>query len=338
MPPVDDVQYITLGDLKLSRLGFGCDQLGGHAWGHVDPAEAQRAVEAAVDLGVTLFDTADCYGRGESEIRLGQALGMRRKDVAIATKFGVRLDRDGIASRDNSAGWFEEALAASLRRLRTDHIDLYQLHYWDGTTAWGDIFDRLERKREAGVIRWYGVTNELISAEMLPTRPPGFVSCSFEFSLANRSNQPRIESMRSQWDLGFLSWGSLGQGVLSGKYASADDLGQEDRRRRPVYANFHGDGLARSLSVVEHLRARLHDYPGVTATQIAIRWILDRFDFAIALVGAKTCPQVRENIGAVDLRLTESDVALLSRLTSDRAPSGSPIPNEPAACDARSTS
>jgi aryl-alcohol dehydrogenase-like predicted oxidoreductase len=332
------VQYIELGDLRLSRLGFGCDPLGGHAWGHVDPAEAQRAVGTAVDLGVTLFDTADCYGRGESEIRLGQALGVRRKDVAIATKFGVRLDRDGAASRDNSSGWFEKALAASLRRLRTDYIDLYQLHYWDGTTAWADIFDRLERKREAGIIRWYGVTNELISPEILPTRPPGFVSCSFEFSLANRSNQPCIESMRAQWDLGFLSWGSLGQGVLSGKYASASDLGQDDRRRRRVYANFHGDGFIRNLSLVERLRARLHEYPGVTTTQVAIRWILDRFDFSIALVGTKTRQQVRENVGAVDFRLTESDVALLSRLTSDRAPSGSPIPNEPPACDARSMS
>jgi aryl-alcohol dehydrogenase-like predicted oxidoreductase len=338
VPAAGGVQYIQLGDLKVSRLGFGCDQLGGHAWGRVDPAEVQRSVETAVDLGVTLFDTADCYGRGRSEIRLGQALGARRKDVAIATKFGVRLDRDGVASRDNSAVWFEKALAASLRRLRTDYIDLYQVHYWDGTTPWEEIFTRLERKREAGVIRWYGVTNELITAEMLPTRPMGCVSCSFEFSLANRSNQPRIESMRTQWELGFLSWGSLGQGVLSGKYASIDGLGQEDRRRRPVYANFRGDALVRNLGLVEQLRDRLFRYPGATTAQIAIRWILDRFDFSIALVGAKTRQQARENAGAVDLRLTESDIALLSRLTSERAPSGSPTSDEPAACDARSTS
>jgi aryl-alcohol dehydrogenase-like predicted oxidoreductase len=265
------VQYIQLGDLKVSRLGFGCDQLGGHGWGQVDPAEMQRSVATAVDLGVTLFDTADCYGKGRSEIRLGRALGGRRKDVAIATKFGVRLDRAGVALRDNSAAWFETALAASLRRLRTDYIDLYQVHYWDGMTPWEEIFSRLERKREEGVIRWYGVTNELVDVEALPTRPIGFVSCSFEFSLANPSNQTRIESMRSQWNLGFLSWGSLGQGVLSGKYASIDGLGQEDRRRRRVYANFQGDGLVRNLRLVEQIRARLAGYPGATTSQIAIR-------------------------------------------------------------------
>ena len=337
MPPADDVQYIKLGDLNLSRLGFGCDQLGGHAWGHVDPAEVQRSVGTALDLGVTLFDTADCYGRGQSEIRLGQALGARRKDVAVATKFGVRLDREGVALRDNSSAWFEAALAASLRRLRTDYIDLYQVHYWDGTTPWEDIFGRLERKREAGIIRWYGISNELIAADMLPTRPPGFVSCSFEFSLANRSNQRRIESMRTEWGVGFLSWGSLGQGVLSGKYTSVDDLNAEDRRRRPVYTSFQRDGLVRNLGLVEQLSARLRDYPGATTAQLSIRWILDWFDFSIALVGAKTRQQVCENIRAVDLRLNDSDIAFLSRLTSERAQSGSATPDEPAACDARST-
>jgi len=135
-----------------------------------------------------------------------------------------------------------------------------------------------------------------------------------------------------------LSWGSLGQGVLSGKYASLDGLGAEDRRRRPVYANFQGDGLVRNLRLVEHVRARLADYPGATPAQIAIRWILDRFDFSIALVGAKTREQVRENAEAVDLRLIDSDIALLSRLTAERLPSASLTPGETAACDARSTS
>ena len=309
------MEYIKLGDLKVSRLGFGCDQLGGHAWGRVDLAELQRAVRLAVDLGVTLFDTADCYGRGQSEIRLGQALGNRRKDVTIATKFGVRLDRTGVASRDNSAAWFEKALAESLRRLRTDYIDLYQVHYWDGKTPWDEIFSRLERKREAGVIRWYGVTNELIDAQMLQKRPTGFVSCSFEFSLANRGNEDRIESMRNRWDLAFLSWGTLGQGVLSGKYASVDGLSRADRRRRPVYVNFHGERFERNLRLVEQVGC-LAGYPGATTAQLAIRWILDHFDFSVALVGAKSRRQVRENAEGVDLRLDETDIAFLDSLTS----------------------
>jgi aryl-alcohol dehydrogenase-like predicted oxidoreductase len=330
------MQYIQLGDLNVSRLGFGCDPLGGHAWGRVDPAEMKRSIGLAVDLGVTLFDTADCYGRGASETRLAQALGRRRKDVSIATKFGVRLDRSGLASYDNSAAWFERALAGSLRRLRTDYIDLYQVHYWDRKTPWAEIFSRLERKREAGVIRWYGVSNELLRADELPTRPPGLVSCSFEFSLASRANQARIESMRSRLGLGFLSWGSLGQGILSGKYGSVDNLGREDRRRRPAYVNFQ-ESLDRNLSLVETIRACLVGYPGATPAQIAIRWILDHFDFSVALVGAKTRDQVRENIAAVDLRLRQSDMAWLDGLTSPR---GEPVPqssDELTVCDARST-
>ena len=332
------MQYIKLGDLKVSRFGFGCDPLGGHAWGMVDPVEVERSVGLAVDLGVTLFDTADCYGRGQSETRLARALGSRRKDVAIATKFGVRFDRAGVVSRDNSAAWLEKSLAGSLRRLRTDYIDLYQVHYWDGQTPWAEIFSQLERKREAGVIRWYGVSNELIDVQGLQARPAGLVSCSFEFSLANRQNQDRIESMRNRWNVGFLSWGSLGQGVLSGKYTSLAGLSSADRRRRLVYVNFHGDGFVRNLRVVQQIRDRLvFGYPGATTAQIAIRWILNHFDFSVALVGAKTREQVRENAEAVALRLSESDMALLDELTSPRAQSILETTGESAACDARST-
>src|SRR5262249_14529050 len=106
---------------------------------------------------------------------------------------------------------------------------------------------------------------------------------------------------------------------------------------RPVYANFRGDGLVRNLRLVEQIRSRLSGYPGATTSQIAIRWILDRFDFSVALVGAKTREQVRENAGAVDFRLTESDIALLSRLSCDRSRTSSIASDEPAACDARST-
>jgi aryl-alcohol dehydrogenase-like predicted oxidoreductase len=296
-----------------------------------------KAIELAADLGVTLFDTADCYGKGLSEIRLARALGARRKDVAIATKFGVRLDKVGAAFHDNSTAWLETALAGSLRRLCTDYIDLYQVHYWDGKTPWADIFARLERKREAGHIRSYGVSNELIAAEALPIRTTGFVSCSFEFSLANRQNQGRIESMRNRWDLGFLSWGSLGQGVLSGKYAGSEMLSEGDRRRRPTYANFHGERLDRNLRLVEQIRDRLRGYPSATPTQVSIRWILSHFDFSVALVGAKNRAQARENAESVDLRLNEDDMMFLDRVSS---PGESPVSRPTdgaAACDARST-
>jgi len=312
------VEYIRLGDLNVSRLGFGCDPLGGHAWGRIDPLEAERAIALAVELGVTIFDTADCYGRGQSEVRLAQALGGRRHSVAIATKFGVRFDEARAVFYDNSAAWLENALAGSLRRLRTDYIDLYQVHHWDGKTPWAETFSQLERKREAGMIRWYGVSNALVEAQMLSVRPEGFVSCSFEFSLASRHNQDRVEAMRRDWGVGFLSWGSLGQGVLSGKYDRVDVLSADDRRRRATYPNFHDERLRRNLHLVEQIRECLVAYPGATPAQIAIRWILDQLDFSVALVGAKTRQQVQENVGAVDRRLTKTHLALLDALSRER--------------------
>jgi myo-inositol catabolism protein IolS len=305
------VEYIRFGDLWISRLGLGCDPLGGHAWGAMDPVEAGRAVELALDLGVTLFDTADCYGRGLSEERLARALRGHRRSVAIATKFGVRFDSTGAVFYDNSATWLEEALAGSLRRLRTDYIDLYQVHHWDGKTPWSEIISQLERKREAGLIRSYGVSNAMIGKPVLAARPEGFVSCSFEFSLANRRHQDLARAMRRDWGVGFLSWGSLGQGVLSGNYNGADLLSADDRRRRATYPNFHDERLRRNLRLVEQIRGCLLAYPGATPAQIAIRWILDYLDFSVALVGAKTRRQVRENVRAVDLCLTKADLSML---------------------------
>jgi myo-inositol catabolism protein IolS len=309
------VEYIQLGDLWISRLGFGCDPLGGHAWGPIDSVEAEEAVALAVDLGVTIFDTADCYGRGLSEERLARALGGHRRSVALATKFGVRFDSAGAVFYDNSEAWLEEALAGSLRRLRTDYIDLYQVHHWDGKTPWSEILSQLERKREAGLIRSYGVSNALIGKPELAARPEGFASCSFEFSLANRRHEDRARTMRREWGAGFLSWGSLGQGVLGGNYDCADRLSADDRRRRATYPNFHNERLHRNLRIVEQLRECLTAYPGATPAQIAIRWILDYLDFSVALVGAKTRRQVRENVRAADLRLTKADLTKLDALS-----------------------
>ena len=309
------MEYIRLGDLWISRLGFGCDPLGGHAWGRVDPVEAGRAVELALDLGVTLFDTADCYGKGLSEERLARALGGHRRSVAIATKFGVRFDSAGAVFYDSSAAWLEEALFGSLRRLRTDYIDLYQVHHWDGRTPWSEIISQLERKRDAGLIRSFGVSNALIGKPVMAARPEGFVSCSFEFSLANRRHQDLARTMHQDWGVDFLSWGSLGQGVLSGKYNCADLLSADDRRRRATYPNFHNERLRQNLRLVEQIRECLMAYPGATPAQIAIRWILDYLDFSVALVGAKTRRQVQENVRAVDLRLTRADLAKLDVLS-----------------------
>lgn len=311
------MNYTTLGNstLQVSRVGFGCDPLGGHAWGRVDQAETSRAVRLAVERGVTLFDTADCYGVGVSEKLLGAALGKRRKEVVVATKFGVRIDRDGKTFFDNSRKWLDEALESSLRRLRTDYIDLYQVHYWDMNTPLDEVFEYLVEKRQAGKIRWYGVTNLDLHEQGVTTVPEGLASCSFEYSLVCRHYERQILSMTSNGAIGFLSWGSLGQGILSGKYGEKLQLEQSDRRNRPDYVNFHGDKLRQNLRLIKAMRQRLGLYPNMTLPQMAIRWVLDYLKPTAVLVGIKTCEQLEEIAGASEVSLTPEDVAFLERMT-----------------------
>lgn len=312
------MEYTTLGNstLKVSRIGFGCDPLGGHAWGRVDQAETCRAVMLAVEKGVTLFDTADCYGAGGSEKLLGAALGRERKEVVIATKFGVRIDREGKTFFDNSRKWLDEALEASLKRLRTDYVDLYQVHYWDMKTPLDEVFEHLEENRQAGKIRWYGVTNLALDERGGKTVPEGLASCSFEYSLVHRHHERQILAMTSDWAIGFLSWGSLGQGILSGKYGGKPQLEESDRRNRPDYVNFHGDKLQQNLKLIEAMRQRLGLYPSMTLSQMAIRWVLDYLKSSVVLVGIKNCEQLVEITRASEISLTLEDVAFLERITT----------------------
>lgn len=311
------MEYVTLGNspLTVSRLGFGCDPIGGHAWGAVDADEARRAIAAAVDRGVTLFDTADCYGRGESERLLGEALHSRRDDVVIASKFGVRTGDNGGTVYDNSPAWLDAALDASLERLGTERIDLYQVHYWDRQTPVAEIFDRLERKRADGKIGYYGVTNMDLANYTLDEIPPGLVSFSFEYSLADRRHEDSIRGMSERLGLTFLSWGSLGQGILTGKYGRDNLPGEGDRRSRPTYGNFHGARLDRNLRIVDALRDCGGRSAGRSPSQVAMRWILDRVGSSVVLAGIKSRAQLEDNFGATGWRLDERDFETLDRLS-----------------------
>lgn len=301
--------------VDVARVGFGCCPMGGHDWGDTDEREMCRAVQVGMDEGVNLFDTADVYGLGTSERILGRALGRRRSEAFVATKFGVRRSANGTVTIDNSSSWLHRAVNASLRRLGTDYIDLYQVHYWDGVTPWEQIFDDLQRLVEQGKVRCFGITN-LSPDETGVNRPAELVSFSFEFSVANRSHESVIKRNLARGALQFLSWGSLGQGILSGKYDRNTRFPAGDRRRREAYENFHGEKLERNLKIVDCLtRLQMH-YPERTRAQMAIRWILDTFGASIALTGIKRPAQVRENVGALGWRLEQHDRATLDAVSN----------------------
>lgn len=214
------MEYTMLrnSDLKVSRLCMGGCPMGGYGWGDTQENELIEAVHTAVDQGVNFFDTADTYGLGQSEKTLGKALGSHRKDVVIASKFGVRIE-NGKTFYDNSSSWIKKAVEGSLRRLGTDYIDLYQIHYRDGKTPIGEVIETLEEMKKKGYIRYYGLSNihEDDIEEIKPFRGK-FVSFQDEYSLACRKNESDMKSIAQDLEMTILTWGSLGQGILTGKY------------------------------------------------------------------------------------------------------------------------
>lgn len=312
------MEFITLAhsDLRVSRLCMGGCPLGGYGWGAVDHAELIRTVKAAVDNGITMFDTADVYGLGSSEKTLGQALAERRKDVVIASKFGVRIE-NGKTFYDNSREWINKAVDASLRRLNTDYIDLYQVHYRDGKTPIGDIVLSLQDLQKQGKIRYFGLSNVTVDdiAELIPYQDY-FVSFQDEYSLAVRKNEAIIQGVQHTLSLTPMTWGSLGQGILTGKYGKDTCFGKDDRRSRDIYVNFHGDKLLHNLEIVEILK-QMATSIGHSVAAIAIRFILDYIKESIVLVGIKNERQLTSNLEAMDFCLNETQIGKLLMISED---------------------
>lgn len=301
-------------DLKVSRIGFGCCPMGQHDWGSTDEHELIKAVHAALDHGITFFDTADVYGLGVSELVLGKALKGKRESAIIATKFGVRIENDRTFF-DNSRKWINRAVDESLSRLGTDYIDLYQLHYLDKKTPIDETLCVLQSLRNSGKIRAFGVTNIDLCDHGITQPVDGLVSFSFEYSLANRAFEPVICANQEESGLCFLSWGSLGQGVLGGKYDRNITFSETDRRRREIYVNFHGEKLAHNLRIVDYMREILPQYKKKTLTQMAIRWILDQIPFSIALTGIKREEQLEDNFGALGWKIEKEHHSKLCELS-----------------------
>lgn len=311
------MEYIILknSDIKVSRLCMGGCPMGGYGWGNVQETELVDAVNTALDNGINFFDTADTYGLGQSEITLGKALGNRRKDAVIASKFGVRV-MNGKTVYDNSPQWINEALTASLKRLNTDYIDLYQVHYRDGVTPIGEVVETLEELKKKGYIRAFGLSNlYLKDAQELKGYENKFVSFQNEYSLATRKNENDIQTLSEDFGMTPLTWGSLGQGILTGKYDKTTVFGSDDRRSRDIYVNFHGDKLLHNLEIVEVMKiiAQKYDKP---VSAVAIRFILDYLPHSAVICGIKRPAQALDNILGADWKLQPDDINSLIEISN----------------------
>lgn len=311
------MEYITLknSDLKVSRLCMGGCPMGGYGWGDTQEAELIEAVHTALNQGVTFFDTADTYGLGQSEITLGKALGKHRSEVVLQSKFGVRVG-GGKTVYDNSPEYIQTALEQSLQRLGTDCVDIYVIHYRDGKTPMEKVIGKLEQLRDQGKIRYFGLSNVHGDGieEFLPYKGK-FICCQNEFSLACRKDEADLFAAYEKMNINPLTWGSLGQGILTGKYNKENvDFGSNDRRSRDIYVNFHGEKLLKNLEIVEVMRkiAADHNKP---VSAVAIRYILDYLPESIVICGAKRPSQVIGNVAGLDWKLSEDEIRILDEVS-----------------------
>jgi myo-inositol catabolism protein IolS len=303
-------------DLSVSRLCFGGCPMGGHGWGDVSRGELIDAVQQAIDTGVNFFDSADVYGLGEGEKTLGEALGKNRSNAVVGTKFGVRVE-NGKTYYDNSPKWINKALRESLKRLGTDYIDLYQVHYRDGKTPISVVIEALDRLKEQGIIRHYGLSNIYEEdIKELKEHIGKFVSFQDEFSLACRENENDMFQVSDMLELNPITWGSLGQGILTGKYDVNTKFGSNDRRSRDIYVNFHGDKLKRNLAIVDEMK-KISREIGKPVPAIAIRWILDYIPNSVVIAGIKNKEQIESNADSLGWKLNKEYVEILDKISKE---------------------
>lgn len=302
-------------DLSVSPLVMGGCPLGGHGWGEVSRTNLVNAVRHAIDVGINFFDTSDTYGLGESERVIADALGNSRHDVVIATKFGVVVG-GGKTVYDNSRAHAVRALEASLARLKRDYVDLFLVHYRDGVTPLEEIAETMELLKAQGKIRYAGLSNvharDVDELARMGEHP--FVVVQNEYSLATRKNEGDLVQFRDEFNATPMTWGSLGQGILSGKYGKDVHFESNDRRSRAVYENFYGEKLERNLRIVEVLR-EIASARKKSISSVAIRWILDYLIDSVVVVGAKTPDQVAQNAEAMGWTLTVDEINKLEKIS-----------------------
>jgi len=302
------MEYKNLGgsDLKVSVAGFGAWGVGGAPfWDNEGDEISCRTMLKAYDMGINLFDTAPVYGFGHSEELLGKTLKPVRDKVIYATKCGLTWDKEELGSIKHHASKksiLEEA-EKSLKRLQTDWIDLYQVHWPDNDTAQEETMSALTELKNTGKIRHIGVSNYSVAqmTEIMKFGP--VVSLQPDYSLLNRSIEKEIVPYCLENDIGVLAYSPLASGVLTGKYDKNTQF--KDWRGKGIIGTFKGEGYYKNIDKVEGLK-KLAKQAGKTCTQMAINWIVHQPAMASALLGFKNETQVEENLRALDWKMDPS--------------------------------
>jgi aryl-alcohol dehydrogenase-like predicted oxidoreductase len=306
------MEHVKLRDLDVARVGLGTMGMStAYTGAGSDDAESIRTIHRALDLGVTLIDTAEVYGPYTNEELVGKALAGRRDRVVLATKFGMisHTGRDGL---DSGPASIRTAVEGSLRRLGTDYIDLYYQHRVDPGTPIEDTVGAVAELVAEGKVRHIGLSEAGADSIRRANAVHPITALQSEYSLWTRDSEPEVLPLLRELNIGFVAYSPLGRGFLTGTISSTDQLAEDDfRRSNPRFAD---ENFRRNLRAAEEVRTIAAEV-GATPAQVALAWLLTRGRDIVPIPGTKRIPRLEENLAATEVELTPEQIGKLDAVT-----------------------